>query len=76
MGPAELSLPWVEVVVAAPAVRADAGEALAEQRPGLERVPAGGDPKHRGPAREHTPEGSTAAGGLPPGLVDVDGGGC
>jgi hypothetical protein len=77
VGPAELPLDGFEVVVAAPAVRADdAGEALAEQRPGLERVPAGRDPEHRGPAREHAPQGAAAAGGLPAGLVDVDDLGC
>ena len=46
VGPAELPLGGVEVVVAAPAVRADdPGEALAEQRPGLEGVAAGRDPE-------------------------------
>ena len=45
VGPAELPLGRVDVVVAAPAVGADdPGEAFAEQRPGLERVPAGRDP--------------------------------
>src|SRR6266536_5300688 len=77
VGPAELPLARVEVVVAAPAVGADdPGEPLAEQRPGLERVPAGRDPEHGGPARQRTPEGAAAAGGLPAGLVDVDGRGC
>src|SRR5712691_5443711 len=77
MRPAELPLAWVEVVVAAPAVGADdPGEALAEQRPGLERVPAGRDPKHRRPACQRTPERAAAAAGLPAGLVDVDGRGC
>src|SRR5262249_1177893 len=74
VGPAELPLCRVEVVVAAPAVRADdPGEAFAEQRPGLEGVPAGGDPNDGGAAGQHTPEGAVAAGGLPAGLVDVDG---
>ena len=45
VGPAELPLGGIEVVVAAPAVRADdPGEPLAEQRLGLERMPASGDP--------------------------------
>ena len=73
VGPAELALGGVEVVVAAPAVRADdPGEALAEQRPGLEGVAAGRDPEDRGPAGEGAPECPVAAGGLPAGLVDVD----
>src|SRR5215211_7209011 len=73
VGPAELAAGRVEVVVAAPAVRADdPGEALAEQRSGLEGVPAGRDPEHRGAAGQCAPERPTAAGGLPAGLVDVD----
>jgi len=39
-------------------------------------VPAGRDPKHRGAARQRSPERAAAAGGLPAGLVDVDGRGC
>jgi hypothetical protein len=71
--PAQLPLAGVEVVVAAPAVRADdPGEALAEQRPGLEGVAAGRDPEDRGPAAQGAPERAAAAGGLPAGLVDVD----
>ena len=73
VGPAELPLARVEVVVAAPAVGADdPGEALAEQRPGLEAVAAGRDPEHRGAAGQRAPERPAAAGGLPAGLVDVD----
>src|SRR5207244_3090667 len=71
VGPAELALAGVEVVVAAPAIRADdPGEALAEQRSGLERVAAGRDPEHRGRAGKGAPERPVAAGGLPAGLVD------
>ena len=73
VGPAQLSLARVEVVVAAPAVRADdPGEALAEQRSGLECVPAGRDPEHRCAAGQGAPERPAAAGCLPAGLVDVD----
>src|SRR5437773_328255 len=73
MRPAELPLRRVEVVVAAPAVGADdPGEALAEQRPGLEGVAAGGDPEDRGVGGQGCPERAVAAGGLPAGLVDVD----
>ena len=73
MRPAELPLGRVEVVVAAPAVGADdPGEALAEQRPGLEGVAAGGDPEDRVPGGQGCPERPVAAGGLPAGLVDVD----
>jgi hypothetical protein len=51
VGPAELSLAGVEVVVASPPVRADdPGEPLAEERPGLEGVATGRDPEHRGAA--------------------------
>src|SRR5713226_3385139 len=51
VGPTQLPLGGVEVVVAAPAVRADdPGEPLAEQHPGLGRVAAGRDPEHSGPA--------------------------
>ncbi len=75
--PAELPLVGVEVVVAAPAVGADdPGEALAEQRPGLEAVTSGSDPEHRGLAGQRAPERAVAAGGLPAGLVDVDDRGC
>src|SRR5439155_15003769 len=77
VGPAELPLGGVKVVVATPAVRAaDPGEAFAEQRLGLEGVAAGGDPEDGGPAGQRTPQGAAAAGGLPAGLVDVDGRGC
>src|SRR6266511_4622903 len=70
---AELPLAGVEVVVAAPAVGADdAGEALAEQRPGLEAVAAGRDPKDRALAGQGAPQRPAGAGGLPAGLVDVD----
>src|SRR6266542_2402240 len=73
VGPAELSLARVEVVVAAPAVGADdPGEALAEQHPRLGRVAAGRDPEDRGSAGQRAPQCPPAAGGLPPGLVDID----
>jgi hypothetical protein len=39
-------------------------------------VATGRDPEDGGPAGQRTPEGSVAAGGLPAGLVDVDGRGC
>src|SRR6266542_1539318 len=71
VGPAELSLARVEVVVAAPAVGADdPGEALAEQHPRLGRVAAGRDPEDRGSAGQRAPQCPPAAGGLPPGLSD------
>src|SRR5438876_2971671 len=73
MRPAERPLGRIEVVVAAPAIGADdPGEALAEQRPGLEGVAAGSDPEDRGSGGQGAPERAVAAGGLPAGLVDVD----
>src|SRR2546425_3925029 len=73
VGPAELPVGGVEVVVAAPAVRADdPGEARAEQHPGLGRVAARRDPEHGGSAGQRGPQRPPAAGGLPTGLVDID----
>src|SRR5262249_14534447 len=73
VGPAELALAGVEVVVAAPAVGADdAAEALAEQRPGLNATRPGRDPEDRAGVGQRAPEGAAVAAGLPAGLVDVD----
>jgi hypothetical protein len=73
VGPAELPVGGVEVVVGAPAVGADdPGEALAEQHPGLGRVAARRDPEHGGSAGQRAPQRPAAAGRLPAGLVDVD----
>ena len=73
MRPAELPVVRVEVVVAAPAVGADdPGEALSEQRPGLEAVAAGRDPEDRALAGQGAPQRPAGAGRLPAGLVDVD----
>ena len=71
--PAQLPLGGSEVVVAAPAIGADdPGEALAEQRSGLEAVAAGRDPKDRRRTAQRAPQRPVVAGGLPAGLVDVD----
>ncbi len=71
--PAELALLGVEVVVGAPAIRAgDAGEILAEQRPDLTLVTAGGDPEQRCPLGQSAPERAPLARRPPAGLVDVD----
>ena len=72
VGPAELALVGVEVVVAAPAVRADDPVvAFSEHGLRLGGVPAGRDPEQPGLTGERTPEHPALAAGLPAGLVDV-----